>query len=360
MSGATFGPSSFLTPGTLLTMAPADPEWVWRGYVARGALTLLSGAPKVGKSTLAWALANAAGGGEDEFLGSRVGPCGFVYVTEESAVTVRLKIRADTNARILPRESAWPVPAWDELVRTATEECRASGAGLLVIDTFSHWAGLADDHENDAGPVQAAMRHVVGATNAGLAVVLVVHRRKAGGRNGLGIRGSSALAGTADAIVTLDRDGDVCGRMLEVESRWESPAARRVERDPAGNWHVADRPSRPGPARSAVADIESDVNRVVDVIREHPGCGSRELRRLMGGVGTDRLKAAVTAAIEQGRIRNEGTARSCRYVALGGVSPATPPEGGQVSDTLPDPSVSHEVSAPRAKTSPYDPNGEFS
>ena len=39
--------------------APDEPEWIWGGYVAPGAITLVVGKPKFGKSTLTCALAEA-------------------------------------------------------------------------------------------------------------------------------------------------------------------------------------------------------------------------------------------------------------------------------------------------------------
>src|SRR5215207_818556 len=58
----------FLTPIELLAQTPASVEWVWRDFLARGAVTLLAGKPKAGKSTLALGLARAITQGA-EFLG---------------------------------------------------------------------------------------------------------------------------------------------------------------------------------------------------------------------------------------------------------------------------------------------------
>ena len=49
----------FASPGELRASTPPRPPWVWEGYLARGAVTLLAGKPKVGKSTLAVAVAEA-------------------------------------------------------------------------------------------------------------------------------------------------------------------------------------------------------------------------------------------------------------------------------------------------------------
>src|SRR5262249_54913037 len=47
----------FGTLADMLADVPAEPEWAWHGYLARGTVTLLAGRPKVGKSTLLFGLA---------------------------------------------------------------------------------------------------------------------------------------------------------------------------------------------------------------------------------------------------------------------------------------------------------------
>src|ERR1700733_6248022 len=42
----------FVSPVELRASVPPEPPWIWGGYIARGAVTVLAGKPKAGKSTL--------------------------------------------------------------------------------------------------------------------------------------------------------------------------------------------------------------------------------------------------------------------------------------------------------------------
>ena len=44
----------FRSPSEVRAATPAEPPWMWRGYAARGEVTLFAGRPKGGKSTLAF------------------------------------------------------------------------------------------------------------------------------------------------------------------------------------------------------------------------------------------------------------------------------------------------------------------
>src|ERR1035441_2751146 len=82
----------FVSPAELVASVPAEPPWIWRGYVARGALTLISGKPKSGKSTLALALTEAISSGKDSFLGHELESGPAVFVSEEGGSTSAHKL----------------------------------------------------------------------------------------------------------------------------------------------------------------------------------------------------------------------------------------------------------------------------
>ncbi|MGI8624497.1 MAG: AAA family ATPase [Solirubrobacteraceae bacterium] len=233
---------AFASPAELRAATPAHPPWLWTGYIARGAITLLAGKPKVGKSTLAFAVVEAVASRAPTFLGRAVAGGGAVYVSEEGAATLAGKLPADEGVRVLTREGAWPKPSWAALVTGAVAEALRVGAMLLVIDTFTGWAELRGDAEKDAGHVQAAMAPLVEAARAGLAVLLVHHQRKAGGESGDAIRGSSALAGAADILVEYERpSGDVPPRQRQLVAvgRWpQTPALVLLDYEEAGVWRV--------------------------------------------------------------------------------------------------------------------------
>jgi hypothetical protein len=228
---------TFVSTLEMRDQTPVEPEWLWNGYVARGAITLLAGKPKAGKSTLLCALVEALAEGAGEFLGRAVTNGPVIYVSEEGAGTLIAKLPATENVRVLSRDAVWPRPTWEQVVDAAVAEAKRVGAGLLVLDSFAFWAGLAEGSENDAGATQLAVARLVPATAAGLGVVLVHHQRKSGGEGGDAIRGSNAIAGAVDTLVEIERPdekGPPGNRRLYAVGRWAStPQVLMIDRDAA-------------------------------------------------------------------------------------------------------------------------------
>lgn len=200
-----------------------EPAWLWRGFVARDALTVIAGRPKVGKSTLLFGLLAAIRSGAP-FLDLETELSGAVLLTEERPQTIKMKARAlglDDSFQGEPLTGAPesnPAPplavvtrhdatgtSWPDMVEQATAYAVGHGLGLLVVDTWNSWASLAGEDENAAGAVLNAVSPLGEAAAAGLAVLLIAHQRKSGGEFGEGIRGSSALAGAVDVVVELER-----------------------------------------------------------------------------------------------------------------------------------------------------------
>jgi hypothetical protein len=245
----SMNPPTGLLSLPFLTLAEAiegseEPQWLWTGFVAPGALTVYSGAPKVGKSTLLFALFAALRDGSD-FLGQPTRQAGIALLTEERNVTLAEKAAAfavdrGDKFRVLPRYAA-PDVEWPTLIGAAVAFCINVGLGVLVIDTWDKWAPVAD--ENNAADVNAALQPLYEAAGAGLAVVVVHHNRKTGGSHGSGLRGSNALAGGADVIVELKRMEsftDPTVRRLEVTSRFSGSPDEMYVRLADGGYEVVD------------------------------------------------------------------------------------------------------------------------
>jgi RecA-family ATPase len=84
--------------------ASTEPDWIWDGYVAPAAISLIAGKPKSGKSTLACALAEELTAGSDSFLGRPLRRCSVVYLSEEGAGTLKPKLHG--RIRTLTRDGA--------------------------------------------------------------------------------------------------------------------------------------------------------------------------------------------------------------------------------------------------------------
>lgn len=247
----------FMTADELRASAPPEPAWRWDGYLAAGAVTLLSGKPKAGKSTLAAACIEAMATNTKMFLDRNITGGPVVLVSEEATGTLIHKLPAG-DVRILTREHAYPRPSWPELVDAARSEATRIGAVALVIDTLPYWAGLAAEREKDAGAAQEVMNVTLGAARDGLAVLLIAHARKGGGEDGEAVRGSSAYAGAADIILELDRPRQGAGRqrVLQALSRYPTtPGALLIDHDAAtGAWGVIGEGERDGAGGRSLAD----------------------------------------------------------------------------------------------------------
>ncbi len=286
----------FVSPAELAESVPPEPDWVWESFIARGAVTILGGKPKAGKSTLALKLADKASSGASAFLTHAISGGPVLYVSEEGAGTLAHKTGTG-DIRFATRETAWPKPLWPELIAAAVAEARRVNAVLLVIDTFAAWAGLGPESEKDAGTVQMAMEPLVEAAKAGLAVLLVVHARKGGGEDGEGIRGSSALAGAADIILELDRvsGGQPRQRKLLALSRFpQTPGVAVIEQNAeSGEWSVIGEGADRGDAREI-----SDRASLLTVLDAEEPLSRAELQEAMGSPEQqwhDTLKALLSA-----------------------------------------------------------------
>ena len=124
----------------LVETAPPEPEWSSRGYLALSTLVLLAGRPKVGKSTLVFALIASAIRG-DAFLGLAAKARGVLLLTEERRDTLAEKARvlglmdADVPVYALSRHEA-QATTWPEVVRDAMSFCREHELDVLIVDTL--------------------------------------------------------------------------------------------------------------------------------------------------------------------------------------------------------------------------------
>jgi hypothetical protein len=211
-------------------------EWLVKGYMVQGGLTLLSAKVKMGKTTLATRLVEAVLT-NSPFIGARTKYTPIVYLTEQPRVSFnvalqRANLTDKADLRILHFIDTLGVP-WADVAAAAGEECKRLGSNLLIVDTLAQFAGLVGDEENNSGAQLEAVRPLQAIAGQGVGVLILSHDRKSGGEVGDATRGSSALPGAVDIVLSLRRpDGNSRKslRVLQSLSRFsETPAELVIE-----------------------------------------------------------------------------------------------------------------------------------
>ena len=280
-----------------------EPPWIVRGYVVPSAVTLWSGWPKVGKSTLLFALVAALQEG-NLFLGLPTKRSGVLLLTEERAGTLASKVhRWNLNGSVhaLRRQQALE-ESWATTIYQAIIHCHRNGLGVLVVDTFSEWARIVN--ENDAGEVLAAVGALQYAADAGLAVIVASHQRNASGRFGEAVRGSDALTGAVDIVVELERlpsfrEANV--RVLRAVSRYDETPEDLVIALTEEGYEVR------GDSETAKTEEEAAL-----VLAELDGLGSATSEALAEAteLHTSKIRRLTKRLFEDEQIGRTGTGKS--------------------------------------------------
>ena len=224
------------TAETLVSGVKRPGGWIWGSYIARGAISMLAGSPKIGKSSLLFSLLHVMKDG-GIFFDTKVELGKAIILTEERHETIKEKVklygplphvdilmRSDIVSRGKP---------WQEVVTNLVTYCSRNVADMIIIDTFPEWADIKE--ENSSGEMLEKLRPLQLLTDKGIAVMIVVHHRKTAGDHGSQVRGSSALYGFTDTLleIKLDQQGN---RILSLESRFQKlPDPAIVGRDDAGH-----------------------------------------------------------------------------------------------------------------------------
>lgn len=183
-------------------------DWLWKGLIPDGGVTLLAGPPKAGKSTLLRGLlkAGAVDPGEAArtlFLGLPVRKFSALVVSEESHGEWS---GAPDNMRVMfHRGGPIGMEAWDQYVDDVRKIACVHGSGLLVIDSFAAICGVDENSSQDVSRAMAPILHL--SREWGLAVLLIHHTTKSG-TGSSSVRGSSAFNSNADSILRLELVGE--------------------------------------------------------------------------------------------------------------------------------------------------------
>lgn len=209
------------------------------GLVPLHGVTILTAAPKVGKSYFANHLAACVQGGDD-FLGTSLPMATRVLYLDRESTIDELQARTQTLERIYSQ--AGEVRFLRDRISIAADvdaliKCVRDGLfGLVVIDTLA--TVIVGLDENDAGAMSGpidALRRLEQETD--VPVLLVAHSQKSVSHSAVAAktRGSNAITALASQLLVLApaRGGGV---RLEVQPRLGPPYTRTLRRGDDGLW----------------------------------------------------------------------------------------------------------------------------
>lgn len=191
-------------------------RYMVKGWLDRGALSVVYGESNVGKTFFALDLSLHVAAGED-WYGNRISGGGVVYVAGEGGSGINNRIEAfrrdrpDLTKNLFGRNFI--------LMKTAIDLCGSTDAAaicdalnddsvspdLIVIDTLAMAFGSGDENTaKDMGLFVQNCRFIRTMTGAH---VMVIHH--SGKDTSKGARGSGSLRATSDTEIELTRDGAV-------------------------------------------------------------------------------------------------------------------------------------------------------
>jgi hypothetical protein len=215
------------------------------GFVYAGAINLIAGEPKAGKSTLILHLTNAISLGK-KFLDKDTVKANVLYVTEQNEVSFREEaskapgLMENENFYILmPEEN--PFGSWEANLDFWGQKLVDTHSSVLVIDTFGSYSHLQAGGENDASVVAEKLMSLkkLFRHRPNLGIILAHHVRKPsvdpryGEKEFVNLRdarGSTALAGGTDHCIMLSKSLNAKNaRNLHIEGRFEKERELVVE-----------------------------------------------------------------------------------------------------------------------------------
>jgi hypothetical protein len=202
---------------SLAAITPRQVVWLWPDRIPLGKLTILAGAPDLGKSTVLCDIAARVSSGTDWPDGARARKravlVGSAEDDHDDTVVPRLMAAgADlTLCHAIGAEAASIDALCVDIDRKA-ESLRARGqiVGLVTIDPLASYLGKVDSH-NDS-QVRVALRPLRDvASRHRIAIVALRHTRKAGSGSAMDqVSGSLAFVASARAafLITPDREDE--------------------------------------------------------------------------------------------------------------------------------------------------------
>ena len=329
-------------------------EYVVPGLVPEG-LTMLTAAPKIGKSWMVLGLGYAAATGGLAFGTIRVQQRPVLYLALEDGqrrLQGRLRtIGAQDGHRLLTMMTSTPPGVSAVETIAAFLERHAGQRPMVVLDTLGKVRGVYtgnDAYQKDYGQM-SALKDLVDAW-PGSSLIVVHHTKKAETTDFLdSVSGTQGLAGAADSILVLRRERQSEGAVLHITSRDAREGEYAVTLTD-GTWtldgsDITDAAQAVEVAR-ATQNVGDDMGRIIYALAAHEdGIKAAALGDELG-LSADTAGRYLRRAVDAGRATKldrglYGPVRSVRSVRLGGVSEGKPDTSDTTDTTSQGPKCRH-------------------
>jgi putative DNA primase/helicase len=202
-------------------LAPMRVDWLWKGYIPRGAVTILDGDPGLGKSTLTMDLAARVSRGwvMPPAPGEATvrDPASVMVLTAEDDASRTIRPRLEAAGADLARVHFWemtldespePTILPDHLPQIEEEIDRTVAALVILDPLMAYFAGSVDTNKDaDVRRVLCRFKEMAERTDA--AVLVVRHLNKLVGGSALYRGGGSiGIIGAARSALLLGRHPD--------------------------------------------------------------------------------------------------------------------------------------------------------
>lgn len=289
-------------------------RWLWQGYLAAGALTLLTSQWKIGKTTLlSILLARMKAGGDLAGLPITAGRA--VIISEESSEQWllrgrRLGLDDHVGWFCRPFRGRPSLQQWQALLDRVAEAADERSVSLAVIDPLAPF--FPGKSENDAAAMLDTLAPLQQLAARGLSVLALHHPAKKDQGDGPSGRGSGALLACADILVQMRwyrhvADDDRRRRLLALSRFDETPHEMVIELNADGTDYL----SRGSFANEEFAEHWALLE---GLLRQ----ADRKLSRdeILAGWPTEDRPDAITLyrrlrrAVEEGLLRQDGLGKS--------------------------------------------------
>jgi hypothetical protein len=294
---------------SLRATAGTGVRWLWHGYLALGAVTLLTSQWKTGKTTLTSVLlARMKTGGQ---LAGRSLAAGRALVISEEPATQwvlrsqKLDLEEHVGWFCRPFRGRPRPDQWRALIDGVAEAAAKRDVRLVVVDPLASF--FPGKSENDASAMLEALAPLQTLAGQGLAVQVLHHPSKKDDGGGPSGRGSGALLGGADILAELRwygraADDDRRRRLVALSRFDETPRQLVIELNAEGTDYLCH-------GSFAEEEFARQWRLLCEVLRPAPGKLTRA--EILQGWPEERLDPAtlyrwLQRAVAAGLLRQDG------------------------------------------------------